>query len=339
MCLSVFIFLVFYNAFFTALWHLDKQTLHNQQLSQQQRKTMWLNRQIGQSLREEYAIKDKILDVRSEHILELFRTEELGQIALFDECEVMVEKHIHIESEIVAHIGACVLQDRLEIEPNPLPQNPQDSHNLQTPQTTQNLNEQNTQQTPAIIPHNALILGGFNLEIPYQLFKHNMPTCFVQSDSKVLDSLISFLPHFSEVRKNPLFSHYQKAIDLPLQKYSLIIHARTPNSHEIDGLARLMKKEGVFIASLPHPLFEEREFEIALREFGGFFSIVMPFFVPIFSHKAFVFASKGIHPLADFWLQKCDMLENLTYYNSSIHEAAFALSADMERKYATLIKS
>lgn len=321
--------------------------MHNQQLSQQ-RNIMWLNRQIGQSLREEYAIKDKILDVRSEHILELFRTEELGQIALFDECEVMVEKYIHIESEIVAHIGACVLQDRLEKEPNPLPQKPQNLQNpqdLQNPQTSQslqdlqNLNDQNAQTTHALIPHNALVLGGFNLEIPYQLFKHNMPTCFIQSDSKVLDSLISFLPHFSEVRENPLFSLYQKAIDLSLQKYSLIIHARTPSSHEIDGLARLMKKDGVFIASLPHPLFEEREFEIALREFGGFFSIVMPFFVPIFSHKAFVFASKGIHPLADFWLQKCDMLENLTYYNSSIHEAAFALSADIERKYAMLIKS
>lgn len=281
---------------------------------------MWLNRQIGQNFREEYAIKDKILDVRSEHILELFRTDALGQIALFDESEVLVEKFLHIESELVAHIGACCIQERLQTPPNPLP--------------TDKANSQSSNQT---ITHNALIVGGFNLEIAYQLFKHDMRTFFVQSDSKVLDSLISFLPHFKEVRENPLFTHCAKMIDLPIQKYSLIIHNRTPNPHEIDALIRLMQEESIFIAPLPHPLFEEAEFEISLKDFGKFFSIVMPFFAPIFNHKAFVFASKHIHPLADFWLQKCDMIENLAYYNADIHEAAFALSTNLASK--NLIKS
>ena len=276
---------------------------------------MWLNRQIGQNFREEYAIKDKILDVRSEHILELFRTQELGQIALFDESEVLVEKFLHIESELVAHIGACCLKERLQTPPNPLP--------------TQADKAQSSSQT---IPHNALIIGGFNLEIAYQLFKHDMPTLFVQSDSKVLDSLISFLPHFKEVRESPLFTHCLKMIDLSIQKYSLIIHNHTPNAHEIDALLRLMQEESIFIAPLPHPLFEEAEFEISLREFGKFFSVVMPFFAPIFSYKAFVFASKRVHPLADFWLQKCDMIENLSYYNADIHEAAFALSTHLASK-------
>ncbi|ETD22776.1 spermine/spermidine synthase domain-containing protein [Helicobacter macacae] len=287
---------------------------------------MWLNRQIGKNFREEYAIKDKILDVRSEHILELFRTDALGQIALFDESEVLVEKFLHIESELVAHIGACCIQERLQTPPNPL--------------TTDKANTQSSNQAIAhnsLIPHNALIVGGFNLEIAYQLFKHDMHTFFVQSDSKVLDSLISFLPHFKEVRENPLFTHCAKMIDLPIQKYSLIIHNRTPNPHEIDALIRLMQEESIFIAPLPHPLFEEAEFEISLKDFGKFFSIVMPFFAPIFSHKAFVFASKRIHPLADFWLQKCDMIENLAYYNADIHEAAFALSTNLAS--TNLIKS
>lgn len=281
---------------------------------------MWLNLQIGQSFREEYAIKDKILDVRSKHILELFRSIEFGQIALFDECEILVEKFIHIESELVAHIGACCLQDKLQTMPNPLyPQDIDFSADIS--------------QSNALITRNALMVGGFNLEIAYQLFKHKMSVCLVQSDDKVLDSLISFLPHFELVRKNPLFSHYHKNIDLPIQKYSLIIHSTTPNAHEIDGLVRLLDKESVFIAPLPYPFFEDTEFELALKEFGKFFNIVMPFFVPIFSHKAFVFASQGIHPLADLWLQKCDMLENLTYYNADIHEAAFALSANLANKH------
>lgn len=274
---------------------------------------MWLNRQIGQNFKEEYAINNKILDVRSEHILELFRSSEFGQIALFDECEILVEKFLHIESELLAHIGACCLQDRLQITPNPLQQNATESNN-------------------ALIPHNALIIGGFNLQIAYELFKHKMSVCFIQSDNKVLDSLISFLPNFSEVRESPLFTLHKKAIDLPIQKYSLIIHSRIPNEHELDGLTRLLEQESVFIAPLPHPLFEETEFELTLKEFGKFFNIVMPFFTHIFCHRAFVFASKKIHPLADFWLQKCDMLENLAYYNADIHEAAFALSANLANK-------
>lgn len=252
---------------------------------------MWLNHQLSADFHKEYAIEEKTLDVRSEHILEIFKSKRFGQIALIDERELLLESCLGYVSEFVAHIGACCLKLKA-------PESPQDQ---------------------------ALILGGFNLELAFELLKHNMGVRYIQSDQKVLDSLISFLPHFQEVREHRDFELYARAIDLPLGKYHLIIHQATPNAHELDGLSRMLHTDGVLIAKLPHPYFQADECKQALRDVSGLFSIVMPFFMPLFGDEVFVFASKTTHPLADLWLQRADMLDDLSFYNADIHNAAFAM--------------
>lgn len=252
---------------------------------------MWLNHQLSADFHKEYAIEEKTLDVRSDHILEIFKSKKFGQIALIDERELLLECHLGYVSEFIAHIGACCLRVKA-------PESPQDQ---------------------------ALILGGFNLELAFELLKHNMLIHYIQSDSKVLDSLISFLPHFQSVREHRDFGLYAKAIDLPLGKYHLIIHQATPNAHELDGLSRMLHTDGVFIARLPHPYLQADECKQMLSSVSALFSITMPFAMPFFGDEVFVFASKATHPLADLWLQRADMLDNLSFYNADIHNAAFAM--------------
>lgn len=276
---------------------------------------MWLNRQVSKDFHTEFAVEEKLLDVRSEHILEVFKSKEFGQVALFDERDILFEKFIYIQSELLAHVGACSL--------------PVSSAGA------------GVDSKGANAESSALLLGGFNLEIAHELAKHRMQIDFLQSDEKVLDSLISFLPHFQEVRASGAFALYSKAIDLPLKKYDLIIHQSIPNAHEIDGLQRMLSAQGILIARLPHPYLQEEAFAQILGAFGKFFGIVMPFFAPLalFSDQGFVFASKATHPLADFCLHKCDMLKDLRFYNADIHQAVFALPSLLAQNLKGVIKN
>lgn len=287
---------------------------------------MWLNRQVSKDFHTEFAVEEKLLDVRSEHILEVFKSKEFGQIALFDERDILFEKFIYIQSELLAHVGACSL--------------PVSSAGAGANSAGVGA-ESSVDSGGANVDSSALLLGGFNLEIAHELAKHRMQIDFLQSDEKVLDSLISFLPHFQEVRASRAFALYSKAIDLPLKKYDLIIHQSIPNAHEIDGLQRMLSAQGILIARLPHPYLQEEAFAQILSAFGKFFGIVMPFFAPLalFSDQGFVFASKATHPLADFCLHKCDMLKDLRFYNADIHQAVFALPSLLAQNLKGVIKN
>lgn len=264
---------------------------------------MWITRQISPNFRQEYTIDTKILDARSsEHILEIFKSIDFDQIAIIDEYYIMLRKYLYIESELYAHLPACS-------HPN---------------------------------PKNALISGGFNLEIAFELLKHQeLYVDFVQSDEKILDSLISFLPNFSSLGVNPRFKRFSRAIDLDVKKYDLVICLHQPDKHEIDGIQRILSKEGILIFFTKHPLLEFDGFKESILEAGQFFDIVMPFFAPlsVLTDRGFVFASKKYHPLADMLLQKVDMLENLKYYNADIHQSAFALSNTLMHKLKGILKN
>ncbi|WP_158655956.1 MULTISPECIES: spermidine synthase [unclassified Helicobacter] len=302
---------------------------------------MWLNRQVSKDFHTEFSVEEKLLDVRSEHILEVFKSKEFGQIALFDERDILFEKFIYIQSELLAHVGACSLPIASTNSAGAGAISADAGVGAESSVESKGANADSSAESIAGAESSALLLGGFNLEIAHELAKHRMQIDFLQSDEKVLDSLISFLPHFQEVRASRAFALYSKAIDLPLKKYDLIIHQSIPNAHEIDGLQRMLSAQGILIARLPHPYLQEEAFAQILGAFGKFFGIVMPFFAPLalFSDQGFVFASKATHPLADFCLHKCDMLKDLRFYNADIHQAVFALPSLLAQNLKGVIKN
>ncbi len=265
---------------------------------------MWLNQQIGEHFRQEYSIEEKILDVRSEHILEIFKSPNFGQIALLDEREILIQDFLYVECELLAHIPLCCV--RVENE------NPK-----------------------------VLILGGFNLEMSTEIFKHNASVDFIQSDIKVLDSFINFFPHFTQIKANPNFHLYTQATDLPTQKYDVIIHQGIPSTHDIDVLCRMLTSEGILIHKLPHPFIAMDRITPLLQTLGHHFNIIMPFYAPLwnFTNQCYVFASKLTHPLADMWLQRADMLMDLRYYNADIHQTAFSLPTNLAHTFKGIIKN
>ena len=248
---------------------------------------MWITRQLTPNFRQEYTIERKLVDSRSTHIVEIFKSADFDEVAMIDEKHLMLKKYLYIESELLSHIPLCVIQK----------------------------------------PKNVLFFDSFNLEIAYECLKHNVSVDCVQGDRKSLDSLMSFLPHFHQVMQHKDFRLVAQAMDLEIKKYDVIIADSILNKHQIDGLSRMLTSEGILIIRNHHPLLEENLFIESLKYCEDFFQIIMPFFshISILSDKSYIFASKRLHPCADMLLQKIDLLPQLQYYNAKIHENAFVL--------------
>ena len=265
---------------------------------------MWLNKQLNEFFNETHTIGEKILDVRSENILEIFKSPNFEQIAIFNEKYFLTPDIAKNEGELLAHIGACVLP--LELQ-----------------------------------KINALIIDSFNLEIAYELTKHEANINFIQSDEKVLDSLISFLPHYMEEKKS--INLLKGILDLPLEcnkGIDLLIHSKQVSRHELDGLTKLLSQNSVFISPFNNPFLDREGFRANLASFGTFFNIVMPFFIPFESiDKFYIFASNSLHPLADLRLARADMLEDLDFYSPDIQQAAFSMSPRILKDFKGLIKN
>lgn len=264
---------------------------------------MWVTKQISPNFQQEYATRFKTLDVRSdEHILEIFQSEDFEQITIINAKYLMFKKYLFIESELNAHLGICCHTN----------------------------------------PKNALILESFNLELAYELLRHeDLNVDFVQNDKKILDSLISFLPNFTTTLQNPHFKHYHRVSELPMKKYEFIIYEGCPSQNELNWINQILSENGILTFMTTHPLWGFEDFKTNLLTVGEFFNIVMPYFIPlqILNDKSFIFASKYYHPLAGMLLQKIDMLEGLRYYNADIHEAAFALPYELFAKLKGILKN
>ncbi|BCZ17553.1 Spermidine synthase SpeE [Helicobacter sp. NHP19-003] len=214
---------------------------------------------------------------------------------------LLLQEYPYLEAELLAHIAACT-------HPN---------------------------------PKEALILGGFNTEIAFELLRHErLKVDFVQEEGQVLEGLKGFLPHLDALKANLNFKQYSKILDLEVKKYDLIFALNTPTAHQIDGLQRMLGVEGILIVSAPSPLLEPQAFKQSVQELAPHFSVLMPFsspYAPLSTH--YLFASKAAHPLADLILQRVDMLEGLSHYNEDIHTAAFAQPQRLHQDHLGLFKN
>ncbi|RDU59188.1 spermidine synthase [Helicobacter marmotae] len=259
---------------------------------------MWIVSELTPNFRQEYTIDTKILDSRSTHIVEIFKSMDFDQIAMIDQKDIISSQYLFIESELLAHIPLCVIPE----------------------------------------PKHVLLFDSFNLEIAHECLKHGVRVDCVQGDRKSLDSLMSFLPHFHDVMNNAAFTLVEQVIDLDIKKYDVIIADTLLHKHQIDGLSRMLNAQGILIARSHHPLLMEKEFLDNIAQYRDFFKIIMPFYpqFSIMSNKSYIFASKSFHPCADMLLQKIDLLPPLQYYNAHIHEGAFVLPNFLLQKLSNI---
>lgn len=265
---------------------------------------MWLTKSYDDKIQQEYKIKNKITEINTEyHSLELFDSEYFGNIAFVDG-NVLLQNTLSIQSELLAHVAAC-------------------SHKK---------------------PKRALIAGGFNIEIAHELMKHNgISVDFLQKDTDVLETLISFFPHYQNIFKNIGFTHicddkgnFLLNIKNENEMYDLIIVLDS----DISGYYDILSEDGILISYMPHLLLDfdsAKDFLIKMQDFR----ILMPFYAPLSLNMKdfYVFASKKYHPTADIMLQRADMLDDLEYYCANLHLSSFVLPKPLMKKLFGIIKN
>ncbi|WP_297811072.1 spermidine synthase [uncultured Helicobacter sp.] len=253
---------------------------------------MWVTKSYNDKFQQEYKIERKLHEIKGErHTLELFNSKAFGEIALLDE-GMLLQNLLYVQSEFLAHILAC-------------------SHKS---------------------PKRVLIEGSFNLEIAFEFLRYeSLCVDFLQFDLKVLESLVSFLPHYKEVMESPHFTLIpQQSKEFLAQNaqeskasYDIIVLLDSKQSPQ--NYQSLLNEDGILMIKSPQILLETLEVKQLLESLESF-RVKMPCFAPLsLLQDCYIFASKVYHPTADIQLQRADMLEGLSYYNANLHLSAFVL--------------
>lgn len=191
-----------------------------------------------------------------------------------------------------------------------------------------------------ILACGALCVNDFNNEAKDILLTNT-------SNKKLLDMLLRFNVRLhcvgfessviSEFSTNECVNFYDLAINLKVQKFDAIIDLQNKS---VEHYGKMLKDSGILIVDL------ERLESSAIIHKNAHFNVLMPFCLPInfsnlgdFGTKYYLFMSNKFHPIADFSLQKLDMLENLQYSNAKVYEAAFALPNYIRDKLKGVVKN
>ena len=161
----------------------------------------------------------------------------------------------------------------------------------------------------------------------------------VVSDKEALFALSGFLSHFKEIIQHKNIKIHGSFLSLESPKYDLAIHLGAIKSHEFQALKKMLKKDSILLFRL-HNLYLEPSLALntlsIARDFGN---ILMPFIVPSFICGFYAFLSDRLHPLADLKLQKSDMLENMQFYNSNLHQSMFRLPNILNNLVSSYVKN
>ena len=124
---------------------------------------------------------------------------------------------------------------------------------------------------------------------------------------------------------------YDLAINLKITQFDAIIDLK---SKGVEHYKKLLKPNGILIVDL------DAMERAKIADKRADFNVLMPFRLQFGGcEKNYLFASSKFHPIADFSLQKLDMMDGLQYCNARIYEAAFALPNYVRWKLKGVIRN
>jgi spermidine synthase len=118
--------------------------------------------------------------------------------------------------------------------------------------------------------------------------------------------------------------------------YDVVICELGSDAAVLAHINRVLNEKGLLVMPISS-LENKDENKTLMSILGKYAKIVMPY--QLGNCEMALMASKEYHPTADIILQRADMLDNLEYYNSDIHPAAFAMGNDVRRAYKGIIKN
>ncbi len=280
---------------------------------------MWFTKEYKDYWLQSHRITDRIFSQESSvQKIEVFRSEQFGNILAVDEKLVLTQKDDFIHHEMLVHVPMCTHKD----------------------------------------PKKVLGLGGGNGGCVHELLRYeDVDIDVVEPDADVIEVakefFIEYIDSFNDDRVSwkidTMVDFVKKAKD---STYDVVIvdamapvRTREGEIFEEDffkDVHRILKDDGLCAAQAGSWWLEMEQNRNVLRNLGKYFLIALPYRYEMYLYPGCIFtsaiASKKYHPTADIILQRADLLDNLKYYNSDVHKAAFALPNFVEKSLKEVLK-
>jgi spermidine synthase len=269
---------------------------------------------IKQSLK----VEEKIFESRSDYQnIEVYKSKELGNILVLDKNAMMSEKDEFIYHEMLSHVPICTHRE----------------------------------------PKKVLIIGGGDGGTAREVLRHpDLEVDMVEIDREVVEVSKKFFPDngdWDNERLNLVIADGVKFIaEAEDKSYDIILVDSTDDKNQASGLFesafyaqanRVLKDDGLIAVQGSSYFVDIEQHKSILKRMGSLFGIVMPYRYEMLTYPGvvwnFILASKKYHPTADIILQRADLIEGLSYYNSDIHRASFAVPAYIKKELLGIAKN
>lgn len=179
-------------------------------------------------------------------------------------------------------------------------------------------------------------------EFIYPEMMIHVPLCTNKNPQDILiisneaDKLIQEVQKHYEVSADVISSNLDALRETKDSKYDVVICELGVDATVVAHINRVLKEDG--LVSLKHPKLDDVESnKTIMSELAKYFKIIMPY--NLGNGETAILASKEYHPTADIILHRADMLDDLNFYNSDIHPAAFAMGNYIRKEYLGVIKN
>jgi spermidine synthase len=170
----------------------------------------------------------------------------------------------------------------------------------------------------------------------------HVPLCTHKDPKKVLiisenaNAMVEEISKHDGIDCDVISANMDLLRDVEDNNYDVVISELESDAAVLAHYNRVLNEEGLLVTK--HPSLNDIEANKQMMDIlGKYAKIIMPYNLGI--SQTALLASKAYHPTADIILHRADMLDDLGYYNSDIHPAAFAMGNYIRKTYLGTIKN
>jgi len=172
----------------------------------------------------------------------------------------------------------------------------------------------------------------------------HVPACTHKDPKNVLiisdnaAAMIDEIAKYNTVDAKAIGEDVDALREMENESFDIVISEAAIDPVSTAHINRVLKTDGLMVAA-PFDLENREESTAKFKELGKYFKIVMPYALLATTANTAVLASKEYHPTADVNLQRADLTDGFTVYNSDLHVGIFAMPTYIKKAYLGIIKN
>lgn len=171
------------------------------------------------------------------------------------------------------------------------------------------------------------------VHVPMCTSKEAKDVLIISDDAEILGTEVA---RYNDTNLKIIKCSLNEISSLNNSNYDIVISEMSTEDALFSHVNRILKDDGVFVTT--HASLDDTQTnKNMMTTLAKYFKIIMPY--NIGDGSTALLCSKEYHPTADINLQRADMIDGLSYYNSDIHPAAFAMGNYIRKEYLGIIKN